>query len=1174
MECPKCGLEIDDKALFCPNCKKVLKLVCPVCKTINENNTCKKCGYVIVTKCNKCGKVGQTAKKTCAKCGFSLEKSVILNEANTDEFVILTIDFPNMSDMQTLLGSAKLYNKFKINIDKVISDYAKSVGLRRQLIGNTYVIRFNKDYTISVSANNAAKAAVEIINLISNTNAKLTKKKNTAVKCNMFLLKRSVEDDPNDLNSNFNINLIAAHKGGAEEKVKSAFQVLSDDAVQDILNKNYYFSPLNSVMINNEMRMFYELNVKDLIKVEHIVDEEDETQVEIPNFVQNMMIEQDKVDSMALRKMDTPYDPDAVYDIETIKFSEMQADFVRTENIDVFYHIINRLQSVPKGILAIKTTELYKPYSLKLINTIEDLNIYNNIISVCCYDDMKYSPYSFFRDLVAAIFEYTVSPKLSGSNDFSMFANVDPDNMIKDLITLTEHNSENPEDTRYVYFDIFLTLLQAIPGTLIFIENFEKIDSGSFEVLKHIFAAFDELDISYLISYDNTFSLHKEAYFLLERSYYAEMNLKPTPFERMIEEHKDYYKNILHDFYFQRIAKYSCGSLLYLDFALQYLCESGVYTADDNSIKPAVQKNIIIPSSLDKLLKRRLNLLEDEPQTLKFLTSVILLGTRIDIAAIDSLEYENIDAIMEKLGDMGYIYQYGNCIYFPNYNLLKKNLLDTVKPYLLKEAANELLKKVFTEDMPNPVKAYLYKLLENYDKEFEEWEKLAEVNLSVGDFSAYLNCADKILELMETKVNEENFENFVKYKTDLYEKISQNIYEYIPEKTSKIADAALANLELNADTDKITELCYKMILGSISVGNYHKALELMYKVLSLIPNSSLDPDAPNFNNYFFLMSFIHIEILFNIGAWEDCLDVGYKVMSVVKEENLEKLRLPVYTPEQFREMLIGAVGFTALANVLSLKGNVSEFIDTIKADLNGVPESYSIFVLLERLIRGQIGELPEIESAENDRFTPALYHIIAAFMYLRAEPEKFAEELYIAKLNAKDKELHQIELFCDLMIGTAYMDLNSHIKSADIFYKIIKTTTDNGMMNVLYTAWYFLSEHNIRLQNFDVAYGIVNNAVIQLERSSNANEYLLMMFKYNMFKILMYLKEFDKAKLCIEQAAYIAQKYGVYFEFDADAEHYRINEDENNDASSASKTPKQNSEYEYTEPQADTSIQD
>ena len=1138
MECPKCGLEIDDKALVCPNCKKVLKLVCPVCKAVNEGSTCKKCGYVIVTKCNKCGKVNQTAKKKCANCGFSLEKSVILNESNTDNFVILTIDFPNMADMRTLLGPPQLVKKSKINLDKIIYDYAKSVGLRRQLIGSTYVIRFDKDYTIGSSANNAITAAVEILNLISKTNARLTKKKNATVRCNMFLLKRSVEDDPYNIDSGFNINLLSHGKGGAEEKVLSAFQVLSDSEVQDILSKDYEFAPLNSVMINGEMKMFYEVNVKDLITVEQIPDEENE-KVEIPNFVQNMLIEQDKIDGMALRKMDTPYDPDAIYDIETIKFSEIQADFVRTENIDVFYHVINRLQSVPKGILAIKTMELYKPYSLKIINTIDDLNLYSNIISVTCYDEMKYSPYSFFRELVSAIFSYTVSQKLFSQNDFSMFASVDPDSMVKDLITFTKRNTTNAEDTRYVYFDIFLTLLKAIPNSLIFIENFEKIDASSYDVLKHLFAAFDQLDISYLISYESSFSLHRDCYFLLEQPYYTEMALKPTPFEKMIEENKEYYKNILNDFYFHRIAKYSCGSILFLDFALQYLMESGVYRATEDSIELDTAKTIIIPSSLPKLLKRRLNLLEDEPDTLKFLASILLLGTRIDTATIDSLGFENIDEIIEKLGSMGYIYQYNNCIYFPNYNLLRQNLLESVKPELIKEVANELFEKVFIDEMPSPTKAYLYNLLEDYDKEFAEWEKLADIDLSMGDFSAYLNCANKIIDMMETKINEDNFENIENYKMELYDKISNNLYQYITSKTSDIAQITLDNLERSdAETGKIIELCNKMILGSLDVGNYHKALELMHKVLSLLPNTSLDPNASNFNNYFFLMSFIHIEILFNIGALKDCLDVGYKVMSVVKEANLDKLRPPEYTPEQFRNMLIGSVGFVALANVLNFSGNVQEFLDMIGADLQGIPESYKIFPLLEQLLHGQLTELPEMEIAPNDRFATAIYHIMSAFMYLRPDPVKFAEEIYIAKLTAKDNNLHQIELFCDVLIGSSYMDMESYTKAVNIFYRIISETSENGMTNILYFAWYLLSEYNLRMKKYDVTYGIVNNAIIQLEKSDYANEYLILLFKYNMFKVLMFMKQYDSAKLCIEQAVNMAQKKGINIEFDLDPAHY------------------------------------
>ena len=51
--------------------------------------------------------------------------------------------------------------------------------------------------------------------------------------------------------------------------------------------------------------------------------------------------------------------------------------------------------------------------------------------------------------------------------------------MVKDLISLTQRPMENLEDTRDKYFQVFLDLLQSIPESLIYIENFEKIDSSS-----------------------------------------------------------------------------------------------------------------------------------------------------------------------------------------------------------------------------------------------------------------------------------------------------------------------------------------------------------------------------------------------------------------------------------------------------------------------------------------------------------------------------------------------------------------------------------------------------------------------------------------------------------------------------------------------------------------------
>ena len=1138
MECPKCGLEIDDSTIVCPNCKKVLKVVCPICKTVNEGNTCKKCGFVIITKCHNCGKVGPTANKWCGKCKFSLDKSVILNEANTDDFVMMTIDFPNLSEMKDLLGSVKLFNKFKVNLDKIIAEYVKSIGLRRQVIDKTYVIRFCKDYSFNSSVNTAVNAAVEILNLVTKLNCKLTHKKNAAVRCNMSLLKRSVESDPNAYSSGFNVSMVTEKSKDEQKRVLGSFQVITDTPLFEALEKNYKLSPLNSVMIDGQMTMFYELDLKDMVVIDPawFMDEE-ENEVQIPNFVQNMLIEQDKVDGETLMKLEQPQDPDAIYDLETIHFNEISCDFIRTENVDVFYHIVNKLQSTPMGILGIKTPPLYVPYSLKIINEIEELGIFNNIISITCYDEMKYSPYAFFRNLVSAIFEYTVSQQLFNQNDFSAFKSIDPANMIQDLITLSERDIADTVDTRNEYFDIFLTLLKVIPNTLIFIENFDKVDSSSLDVLRYLFEAFEKLQISYLISYDKDFSLHKQCHFLLSKPYYTEITLKPTPFERLIEENKIFYRNIMNDFYFQRIAKYSCGSILFLDIAIQYLVESGVYQFTEDSIEMVNPKTIIIPSNLDRLYRRRLDLLKDNPEAMRFLATVLLLGTRIDVATIDALGYENSDEIISMLSDMGYVYFYNNCMYFPNYNIVRANLLEVMSKIDLQKIANDLFSKVFVENMPSPVKSYLYTLLSDESNAFLEWEKLAKINLSLGDFSAYLNCSTEILKLLEQRPGDEDVEA---YKLNLYENISDNLYQYVPEKTQDIAELTLKSLEKTTDIDKIIQLCNKMIHGALNSSRYTHALCLTHKVLSLVPNASIDPAAPNFNLYFFFMSLVHVEILFNIGALEDCIDVGYKVLNVINSENINALRPEHMTELQFKNMVKACVGYVALASVIQMKGNVADFLNIAYETLDFVPRSYDIFVQLQELMAGRPVTVTK-DMVGDDKFTAVVYSVINAFLNCKDNPEAFAEEIYHAKLCAKSNSLAQIEIFCDLLIGYTYINLGAYKKASSILYKIVKSVKNQGMFLLQYLGWYFLSEMNIRERKFDVAYGMLNNSIIQLERYGKASDFLMLLFRYNMFKVMMSTGQAEKAQILLNQAYYLSQKYNINFEFDVNPEHYIIN---------------------------------
>ena len=1138
MECPKCGAEISKSAMVCPNCKKVLKIVCPVCKTVNTKNTCKKCGEILVTKCAKCGKINLMKNPKCIKCGFSNEISAVMGESNTDKFAVLRIDFPNSDVVKAKLGSNQLFQKFKTNLDSLIVSYVNTINVRRQIVNNdVYIIRFNKDYTFSASANSAILATVELVNLITKLNVKLLKKKGVGLKCNFTIMQREAEQDPYDIDTKFHANMVY-QSSDKDMKALDSFQVITDESFYEFYKEHYKMESLNSQLVGGVMKRFFEVDLKPFVNIGEFLkneaqkEHENDSDIEVPNFVQTALLDQEKVTQDALREENNLSD-DEIYDIEMINFEEINCAFFKVDSLNVLDCVVQTLQQIPKGVLALKASAMYQPYTLKLLSAVDELGIYSNVIPITCHDDMKYSPYSFFRDLVSSVFEYTVSQKLFDKNDFSMFANIDKSGLVQDLITLTQRPMQDMEDTREHYFQVFLSMLQAIPDTLIYIENFEKIDASSMFVLEQLFDHFDELNISYLLSYDKEFSLHKNAHFMLSRPYYTEVSIVGTPFEMIVEADKNFYKNIMTDFYFQRIAKYACGSTLFLDFAVQYLLESGVYEYTEDSLVMVNPKTIIIPSSLAKLLKRRLNLMKDDEETIKFLTMLVLLGTRIDEQTICTLGFENWQKIGEKLAGMGYLYSYNNCVYFPNYNMLRTCLLEVIKPEDLNAVAQELFSRVFVENMPSPVKAFLYDVSSQSEKVIFEWEKLANINLSMGDFSSYLNCSTQILKTLDKYCSNWSEQELLNYKLSLYENVSNNMFEYDPEKSRELAEITLSSLQKSQKHDSYVSLCTKMIQGAMSHGDYMYAMNLTHSVLSSLDKSSIDPASQDFNLHFLLMSVIYVKILFNIGAYEDCLDIGYNVLNVLDSEKLNSIKYTIISKEEFKALLTECIGYIAIVDVVSMKEDVGEFLDISKKLLTFIPESYSIFVQLQSLIHGKSVSLNPAMSG-NDVFSPILYHLMNAFVSCKGNPEVFAQEIYRAKLIAKQFEMFQFELFADLMIGYAYIQLNSFKKASAIIYKIIKSAKAKGMNAIVHIAWYVMSILNIKEGKFDIAYGVLNNSNIQMEKNGIISEYLSMLHKVNMYKVLMCTNSVEQAQICMNQAAVIVQKYGLNFNLNID----------------------------------------
>ncbi len=1132
MECPKCGAQIEKNTLVCPNCKKVLKIVCPRCKTINSSNICKKCGEVIVLRCSKCGKINLSKNKKCLNCDYPLDKSAIINESNTADFALVKLTFPNAESIREKLGSNKLFNKFKSRFDMMILSYLEPLGLRRQIVnGKEYLIRFNKDYTFNSSAKNAINSTIALVNLFVSLNTKLYSKFKVVLKCNLTILKKNVEDNPTDTGEILRVNLLNQNLD-ADSKISESFQVITGDDFYEIYSKDYKLESLDSVLIDGNMIRFYEINLKEFINQESYLEDnnENDENFDLPEFVKNAIEDQNEL----TESISQDNDFDNLYDIDgLITFDEVACEFITGKNIKVLDTVFNLIKDNPRRILALKGDSIIQPHSLKLLETVNSTDCYQNVIPITCYEQMKYNPYGFFRDLIMTIFEYSISQKLWFENDYSVFDESGFEDYVQSLIELTQRPMQDSEEVRKTYFDAFLNLFSAIPNSVICIENFDKIDSSSLFLLGQFFEHFDQLDVNYIISYSKDFSLHKQFPFLLSIPFYTEVKLSETKFLDILKEDESYYENVVKDYYFQHIAKYTSGSLLYLDYSIQYLIESGIYAQRKNKLYVVNKKTTVLPSDIYSLTKRRLNLLKNEPETLKFLLLSTIVGPRTDIKTIEAMGFSDWKKIAQDLQNRGYLFIYNSSIYFPNYEILSKCVLEFINKSQLEQFREILFNSVFTNKSVSYIKALLYEYSAmNQDAVFE-WEKLANCNLSMGDYCAYMCCCEKILQLIDSHYKNDPKEKTDKIKKSIYENIALNMSDYNPEKQGYIGQKALDGLEKAIDNSDFIFLCAKMIDGAIDYGQYIAALGFIHRVLPYFSTSSINPESNNFDLRYLITTLTHMKVLFFLGRYTECLNLTYNIISVLDNSKITRINFEHYSKDAFEDLLTEFCAYSAISAIITLKNDISEFLNIINTLFSFIPKDFEIFNDLQKLIFGIDFDFDKNKYKNGDVFSSIFANIISAFKNHQNSMVNFAKEIYKAKIIAKDTRLIGIELFCDSIIGYSYYKLGNYKKALNIITKISTQAQKTGCGLIVHLCAYFMSLIDIKYEKYDVAFGLLNNSNIMMTKNP-ISDYLVLLNRTAMYHVLKIINQDENAKICISQADHIISKYGLNFNLNID----------------------------------------
>lgn len=1115
MKCPKCNSEIDDKLLACPHCKKVLKLLCPACKTINKSNTCTKCGFTIISKCHQCGKINQTANEKCEKCGFSTHTSVAIASSNIDEFACITIEFPNFYDIKKALGSTKLFDKFKLRLDKLISNYAISAGVTRQLIDNIFVIRFNKDYSFHSSAFNAMNAAIEIQNLVTELNFKLNKTQNVTLQCKIAVLKRDINSKPNEYKSGFDIKLI--YQNAPEYKLLNNLQIITDNAVYEAVCEKFSLSSLSANFIKNEMVMFFELKLKKYIKIPKETGKKDNEKDLLASLPQIPEEEEEN------------FEQEPIYSVDAINFNELKCNFITTKACDIFDEISRKLKENNKNIINIKCDKHYAPKTIELINTLTQGD-FDHIFRVTCTEEMKFKPYGFFYELISSIYNYTVSTKKIPLIDFSNFTPIDESGFIKDLICLNKREFPHPEDIRYSLFDIFFNIFYSMSKTMIYVENADKIDDTSLEVLQIILSKFNEFDVSYTFVSDKNFSLHKQSHFLLANEAYTELSVIPVKFAQIIAKEVNKFEDILNTYNFKQISQYTKGNPEYFKNAILYLKDLNIINHQENKYTLISDESAIIPANFNELIQKRLINLAKNENLYKLFAKLLLIGPRIDFVTISLLKTENDTEMLKILFEKEYVYIHNSSVYIQNYAETKEIFFNLLSYETKKELAQDVLEKVFMGETYSPNDAILLNLLQKEKSEFLAWEKLSLLNASLGDFAAYLNCSIKFLKLIDNHIDENSQKTIEEYKMEVYENLSNLLYKYTPDKIQNIAQIILENIEKTTDDKKVLNLCNKMLQGCLISGNYTYALRLAHKILSKFPSASLDPNSKLFHIGFFLVSLVKIEILFSIGDFKDCIEASDEILNAITSENISKLKPQHLSTGQFEELLYDTALFSAISRIILLRPDLSNFIEktkTIFQHSGPMPQTFELLPHLEELIHGaQLSEIKELTGFE-DKFAKIISCIITAFTQYKDDYHKFANAIYQAKLSSKMHNFHQMELFCDLLIGYSYFNLGENKKASLIYYNVLEISTKNGLKAVTYVAWYLIALLKYAENDIDIAFGVANNAIIQIEKDENSTEFLLYILKILMAKIFESRNENEASQFCLNHGIFIKDKYGL-----------------------------------------------
>lgn len=1115
MNCPSCKSQISEKDLVCPHCKKVLHLKCNNCGHVTKNTVCEKCGSVLLNKCYKCGKLNSTDLEVCPKCGLNVNASIGLRESVIEEFAVLTLEITNFEDLKTALKSDKLTEQFKKNLYTLIKKNALQKKLRVQYLDNTFIVRFCKDYSFQESCVSALDFAIFIGQTVTEINTKLFDAKGITLKAQMAIQKRDVYSKPEEYKSGININVVYSSSGVSH--LFNNVEVVVDSYIYQVAKNDYPFQSLSAVYVKNQMVMFFELVLHKLIKL----NKEKTVDVDKMQLPQNAQFE----------PSDEPEDDNL------IDFTSLHCSFWRAKGenlLDKLKEVHSRNHKNP--IVSIKSDNIYNTLSLVSNEVLQSVFDDYKIVRFCCPKNNMYSLYGVLKQMFLA---YKNTLELDVLEDSLIADALTIDENIVRLLTLSAPQYVHPEDLKFSYYEAFSLFLRGIPFKTIFvIEDFENADETSVEIIRYLLENDEFGDIGLVVSNDSSYSLHRKIYKLMTSANYFEIEMKPSSNKVILAEKLKALSDIQNSFFLEKILENTKGSRLYFTQALEYLLDDEIFDVKDGKFVINQDRMVVLPKDIDELVQKRISRLALIENAFELFGSLLLVGEKCSVKLAHSLGFENDIGVIQYLDKQNFVNILDDkIIHINNYNLYRTNFIQICDEETLARISNNLLEKVYIKfAQPNNVKAEILEFAKLKKEAFTQWHSLAMLSSQLGDFCCYFNCTNKFLSLVSNVIDEKTDKTVDDVKMEVYSELATMLYKYYPDKIINFLETILTNYESCGDEKKVKEIANKLVQSCLMSGNYNNALDYMGKIISRTPKSSFNPRSSDFNLNYYLTNLVTIEIYFNLGRLNECVELGEELFEYIDISSIDDNILPQgFSQKQFVETLLDALFYINLARIIQLKPDRKEKLQSLILRTEG---KYSCLVLLDLLnefIEGKdiLAQMNQVyASGFTDKYSAVLFPMLQAYISMNHQDwNTFGNYVYNAKINARSLQLHQINAFCDLMIGFAYQNLNNLKKAKQIYYNILDISAEKGLKNISYLSWYFISKAEYLDGVGHISEEIVDKSILKMENDVNCSELFELLFK--VFSAQMMLEKnnsqlYEHVCFILEQSLALALKKGYY----------------------------------------------